>query len=176
MKTPIPNSYWVVDGLLLAGEYPGGYDPDDTRERLGRFLAAGIRVFYDLTEPRELQPYDALLDDVATERHMDVQYERVPIRNRAVPDRDRVRRLLASIGRNIDAGLPCYVHCWGGVGRTGTIIGCWMIERQRLGGGDALAQIAELRALTPHGRTTSPETEEQCAFVEAWAGGTQEDT
>lgn len=114
MDTPIPNSYWVVDGLLLAGEYPGGFDPDQTRERLGRFLDAGIRVFYDLTEPGELRPYDAILDDLATRRGMDVQYERVPIRNRAVPGLDRVRRLLASIGRTSRPVFP--VTCTAGEG------------------------------------------------------------
>jgi hypothetical protein len=171
MDTPLPNAYWVVEGLLLAGEYPGGSGPDDTRERLSRFLDAGIRVFYDLTEPGELRPYDGILDELATERQLDVQYERVPIRNRDVPDRARARRLLASIGTNVDARLPCYVHCWGGIGRTGTIVGCWLVEREQLAAPDALARIGALRALTPHCRATSPETGGQCEFVSAWDSG-----
>jgi hypothetical protein len=174
MQTPISNSYWVVDGLLLAGEYPGGAGPDDTRERLGRFLDAGIRVFYDLTERGELQPYDSILDDVAAERGVEAKYERVPIRNRHIPDPEQVRRLLASIGESIDAGLACYVHCWGGIGRTGTIVGCWLIERQRLSGDDALGRIGKLRAATPHGGTASPETDEQCAFVTEWSAAEDE--
>ncbi len=171
MDTPIPNSYWVIEGLLLAGEYPGGPYSEETRERLGRFLDAGIRVFYDLTEPGELPPYDAALDTLAASRRLDVQYERVPIRNRAVPDGERVRRLLSSIRTNVEAGLACYVHCWGGVGRTGTIVGCWLVEQRESNGDDALARIAVLRASTPHRRIMSPETGEQCAFVTSWTSG-----
>ncbi len=175
MQTPIPNSYWVIDGLLLAGEYPGGSNPEETHGRLERFLDAGIRVFYDLTERGELRPYEAVLQEVADGRGIDVTYERVPIRNRTVPEREQVQRVLASIGENIEAGRPCYVHCWGGVGRTGTMVGCWLVERQQLGGDDALGRIAELRAKTPHAHVTSPETDEQCAFVAEWLAGEDQD-
>ena len=66
---PIPDSYWLVDGLLLAGEYPGTGDPRGTREKLARFLDAGIRTFIDLTEVREpLARYDGILQELARER------------------------------------------------------------------------------------------------------------
>jgi hypothetical protein len=45
---PVPDSYWVVDDLLLAGEYPGEIDPDETRRKLRAFLDAGVRLFIDL--------------------------------------------------------------------------------------------------------------------------------
>jgi hypothetical protein len=45
---PDPNTYWVVPGKLLAGEYPGAPDSEETRRRLRRFLAAGVRHFIDL--------------------------------------------------------------------------------------------------------------------------------
>ena len=47
---PDPNTYWVVPGKLLAGEYPGARDPEEARSRLGKFLAAGVRHIIDLTE------------------------------------------------------------------------------------------------------------------------------
>jgi hypothetical protein len=53
---PDPNTYWVVAGKLLAGEYPGARDPEEARRRLRRFLAAGVRHFIDLTEVDELSP------------------------------------------------------------------------------------------------------------------------
>jgi len=49
---PDPNTYWVVPGKVLAGEYPGARDSEEARRRLRRFLAAGLRHFIDLTETR----------------------------------------------------------------------------------------------------------------------------
>ena len=54
---PDPNTYWVIPGKLLAGEYPGARNPEEARSRLRKFLAAGIRHFIDLTEVGELTPY-----------------------------------------------------------------------------------------------------------------------
>jgi hypothetical protein len=43
---PDPNTYWVVPGKLLAGEYPGAQDPEGARRLLRRFLQAGVRSFH----------------------------------------------------------------------------------------------------------------------------------
>jgi hypothetical protein len=37
---PDPNTYWVIPGKLLAGEYPGDRDSEEARSRLRKFLAA----------------------------------------------------------------------------------------------------------------------------------------
>ncbi len=61
---PIPDSYWLIDGMLLAGEYSGTHRESVTREKLTKFLDAGIRTFIDLTEATEpLAKYDGLLRD-----------------------------------------------------------------------------------------------------------------
>ena len=39
-------------------------------------------------------------------------------------------------------GRTVYVHCWGGIGRTGTVVGCWLV-RHGLTGRGALDQIAD---------------------------------
>ena len=66
---PDPNTYWVVRGKLLAGEYPGAPDPEEARRRLRRFLAAGVRHFIDLTEAGELEPYaESLTEETALTR------------------------------------------------------------------------------------------------------------
>ena len=41
-QTPIPDSYWVIPGKFLAGEYPGALDLDTAQMRLRRFVAAGV--------------------------------------------------------------------------------------------------------------------------------------
>ena len=82
----------------------------------------------------------------------------------AVPRPADLQALLSQLEANVYAVTPSYVHCWGGVGRTGTVIGCWLVEH----GYDALTRIADLRRGTPDGRRRSPETDEQCALVFGW--------
>ncbi len=51
--TPIPDSYWVIPGKLLAGEYAGQPTDVGAIDRLKRFLNAGVNAFIDLTEANE---------------------------------------------------------------------------------------------------------------------------
>ncbi len=61
-NTPIPDSYWLVPGKLLAGEYPGAQAEAEARMKLRAFLDAGVTCFLDLTEEDEgLRPYSPLL-------------------------------------------------------------------------------------------------------------------
>lgn len=169
MHRPIPDSYWVVDGLLLAGEYAGAATPASARRKLEALLDAGIRAFFDLTEEGELSPYDDMLRDLAHDRGLSVAYDRVPIRDLGVPRPADLHGLLSRLKTNVDRGTPSYVHCWGGIGRTGTVIGCWLVEHGAMDGKTALKRIAELRRGTPDGRRRSPETDEQSALVLGWA-------
>jgi len=168
MDVPVRNSYWVVERQLLAGEYPAGGLDDERRERLSALLDAGIRSIVDLTEAHELRPYHALLREIATERGLQVEHRRMSVTNRGVPTTEHMHAILRYIRAEIDAGRPVYVHCWGGIGRTGTVVGCWMIDAGPCGAADAIARIAELRRATPDATVASPETSEQVEFVNAW--------
>jgi protein-tyrosine phosphatase len=167
MDVPLRNSYWVIEGQLLAGEYPAVGPDEERHARVKALLDAGIRSFVNLTETHELRPYQALLNDIATERDLDVQYRCMSIENRGIPTVDHMHAILRHIREEIDAGRPVYVHCWGGIGRTGTVVGCWMVERGTCGAVEAIAEIANLRRLIPQ-PSPSPETEEQADFVNGW--------
>ena len=168
-KGPIPDSYWLVDGKLLAGEYPATSNPAATREKLAKFLDAGIRTFVDLTEHRDyLAKYDEALRALADERGIETRHIRFGIPDLCIPsDPSLTRRVLDTIRDEIAKGRPVYVHCWGGIGRTGTMIGCWLVE-QGMSGPEALERIAELRKELPDGFRRSPETEEQRRYVCEW--------
>ena len=64
METPIPESYWVVAGKLLAGEYPGSITDSAAPGKVQSFVEMGITLFIDLTETRELKPYAHLLPEL----------------------------------------------------------------------------------------------------------------
>ena len=170
-RGPIPDSYWLIPGTLLAGEYPATYVEADTREKLAKFLDAGIRTFINLTEDRELSSYEQILQLLSAERGIETRHIRQSIRDYSTPrERAQMVSILATIRDEIAAGRPVYVHCWGGIGRTGTVVGCWLVE-QGLTGDEALRRIAELRRGTPDGRLRSPESDEQCRYVREWLEG-----
>lgn len=161
MRPPIPDSYWVVPGQLLAGEYPGAKLAADAEPRLAAFTAAGITSFVDLTEESEgLSLYSPLIGGA--------RCKRLPIRDGGCPTPAEMRAILDWIDSEIADGHVVYVHCWGGHGRTGTVIGCWLVRHGAVPKA-ALAQIAELRREVPDAAwMPSPETGEQTKLVERW--------
>src|SRR5260221_14694643 len=99
---PDPDTYWVVPGKPLAGEYPGAPDSEEARRRLRRFLAAGVRHFIDLTEVGELEPYAELLTE---EAGSNTSYERFPIRDVSVPEEPKaMAEIISCIARPIAEG------------------------------------------------------------------------
>lgn len=166
MPGPIESSYWVAPGRLLAGPYPAARSEDETRARLRALIEAGVSVFVDLTEPHELAPYMPLALEEAGRLGRHVRHVRLPIVNFDVPQPEHMRAILDTIDAAVRGGETVYVHCMGGIGRTGTTVGCWLVR-----GGqpveDALQAIERLRG----DGIESPETPEQFAFVRGWREG-----
>jgi len=158
-RGPIPGSYWVAPARLLAGEYPSELDEAEAEEKRALLAQAGVDFFLDLTEEGELPPYEG--------RIAPLEHRRMHIRDFGCPSRGEMRAILDTIDDALARGRRVYVHCWGGIGRTGTVIGCWLVRHGRRPH-DALALIAERRRDMPAGRRRSPETDEQRLFVEGW--------
>jgi ADP-ribosyl-[dinitrogen reductase] hydrolase len=161
--TPLRNSYWVVPGKVLAGEYPGGTNTEATRERLKRLLAAGVECFMDLTHPGELTPYD-------TDLPLSIEYLRKPIRDHGIPaQRAHMSEILDCIQDSVESGRCVYVHCRAGIGRTGMVIGCLLVERG-LPGEAALDELNRLWQQSERSQSwgSVPETDEQSNFVRNW--------
>ena len=169
LNRPIPESYWIIPARFLAGEYPAAPTVSRTRERLSRFLEAGIDTFFDLTIQNELPSYLPLLREQANLRNLDVRYERFSILDHRIPMRGVMTGILDAIDSTLAEGHNIYVHCWGGIGRTGTTVGCYLV-RQGLTGEQALAQLAEWWKGVPKSSyfPRSPETDRQVKFVLNW--------
>ena len=152
---PAPAHYAVCDDLI-AGGYP------DTPEAVEALEREGVTLFVDLTHPSDpLDDYGHLLRGSRR-----VAY---PIPDMGTPTAGYVMRILDDIDGARAQGGTVYVHCWGGVGRTGTVIGCWLVRHQ-LDEGDPIARLAELRAAVA-GERPSPETPAQVALVRGWRRG-----
>ena len=99
---------------------PGNIRAIRTRRRpsvkIKRMVHFGVKHFVDLTEEGELKPYSHLLPKGTT-------YLRFPIPDCGVPRSiESVNRLLDKIADFEKMDGYTYIHCWGGVGRTGTIV------------------------------------------------------
>ena len=167
---PPHDAYWVTPGRLLAGPYPGAKYGVEAEGKLVDFLDLGVTCFIDLTEEGEgeLEPYAALLRELARRCGVDVSYLRMAIRDVDVAPVWRMHAIQAAISHALDAGEVVYVHCWGGVGRTGTVIGCHLVENTDDTGQQALETLKQLRYSTQRAHRVSPETSEQRAMVRAW--------
>jgi protein-tyrosine phosphatase len=166
---PILESYWVEENRLLVGEYPGSYNDETTRQKIDTFIEAGINTFIDLTQPHELPSYEAILKEQGRIYDVKTRYHRFAIRDHTVPARETMTSILNTIDEALKGGHGVYVHCWGGVGRTGIVVGCYLVRRGHSNKG-ALALVNTLYKTRPNNiyLPRSPETNEQINFILNW--------
>ena len=167
---PFSNSYWVIPNRFLAGEYPGAFGAERIRKRLDALLEAGMDTFVNLTRLDELPDYAPILFERAGYYQKDVRVHRLAIEDFGLPTRELMLDILSVIEGALNEGRNVYVHCWGGIGRTGTTVGCYLVRRGRTGE-EALRQLAEWWQTVPKSQIhqRSPETSEQAQFVRNWA-------
>src|SRR5262249_10472658 len=109
------------------------------------------------THDGELEPYAGLVAPPARRLNR-------PIRDFSVPARDDLVATLDEIDAELAAGGIVYVHCWAGCGRTGVVVGSWLV-RHGLDPNLALARSAE------PGGLGCPQTLEQRMLVLGWKSG-----
>ncbi len=175
MNAPIPQSYWVVPDLLLAGSYPGDDSLEGSRQILQNLLDVGIRQFISLMEPLELNwdgrpfpHYEEPLKALADEMGAAVTFNRMPVRDMSIPTDSHMERILDLIDASVRDNRPVYVHCLGGRGRTGSVVGCYLARHGHARSLKALDRINALRKGTENRHRPSPETSEQVGMVLRW--------
>ena len=167
---PIPESYWVVPGRFLAGGYPvARRNQTLIQPGLATFLEAGFNTFFDLTRTGELPPYLPSLQEEAARYGISVDYQQVHFQDKGLPGHEQMIMLLDAIDAALAAGRKVYLHCWGGIGRTGVVVGCWL-ARHGLTGRQALLRLNELYQTAEQSRfyPQSPETDAQVKFILDW--------
>jgi protein-tyrosine phosphatase len=170
LPTPIPQSYWVVPGQLLAGEYPRDKDENTSQQKIHQLLASGVAAVIDLTAADDgLLPYAQWLGTAT--------HHSFPIPDVSVPaSASTTIAILDTIDHYLAQRQIVYVHCWGGVGRTGVIIGCWL-ARHGFEGEAALERLRYLWQQCPKSQhRRSPETSEQERYICQWPAAGRADT
>jgi protein-tyrosine phosphatase len=142
---------------LIAGRHPCAWGAEEAEDEVRGLLAQGVTLFLDLTQDGELEPYAGHLPP-------QVRHVRMPIRDFSVPTPEALVATLDEIDDELAAGGLAYVHCWAGCGRTGVVVGCWLV-RHGTAPNAALARIADTRGLG------CPQTLEQRLVIMGWEAG-----
>lgn len=133
------RNFRMVDPKVWRGAAPSraGYES---------LAAAGVRTVIDLRAEENLEVDEDHLHDLGLRRVA------IPLRDGQIPTPVEVGRFLAAV--NSSSG-PAFVHCGAGVGRTGTMVGAYLI---------ATGQADEWAALRGN-LAVGPPSLEQLAFV-----------
>ncbi|GAB4815508.1 hypothetical protein N2152v2_002554 [Parachlorella kessleri] len=188
MKGPTPWSNWVIRGRILAGAYPASLDDFETDHILTTLLELGVNTFvclqaeFALHTPETswrtghgLRPYikDAqrLLirarETQSTRIKQDkLDFLHLPIIDGSVTSDTALSRLADDCNMRVLRGERLYIHCWGGHGRTGTLVATMLGRLYSLSCSNALryTQAFHDSRKYPQG-VRSPQTQPQVAQV-----------
>lgn len=130
---------WVIDGRLGGMAYPGlsypGYGIEGLARDLGFLREQGVRSIVSLTDP----PLDR---DALRSAGLDCLH--LPIPDMASPTGEEVDRFVAFVSTCLESDKPTAVHCAVGMGRTGTLLACYLVK-EGLSGMEAIQEVRRRR-------------------------------
>ena len=134
---------------LGACNLPG---PDDL-ERLAR---EGVTLIVSLVEDEEF--YDKWpggpREFIDYAEHLGMRVVRLPTRDFGAPSQEEACRVLRVIHEELERGGKVVVHCYGGIGRTGTLLAAYLIVYEGYTRQEAVEEVSRI-----HARPQSPEQE-----------------
>ena len=105
---------------------------------------------------------------LALGHHLGRAGRRFAIVDRSVPSLPGINTILDELIAALAHRETVYVHCWGGRGRTGTVVGCYLRRARGLAGLETLGVLAELTQHDPKAFWPEPEMDCQRKFIEQW--------
>jgi atypical dual specificity phosphatase len=138
---------WIEDGCVAACGYPRG------ERSLRQLDAAGVRLLVNL-HPRAHPPHVLA--------RLELKELHLPVVDFTAPSQEQLAQGVQAMSETVSNGAAVAVHCGAGLGRTGTLVACYLVA----GGLSAEDAIAKVRRLRPG----SIETAEQEAAVRTFEG------
>jgi len=171
---PYGRSYWVSRGKLMAGYLPGAQHTVESIESdVNALINSGVRSIvnlmleFDQKDPA-IETYDKYFLMRCAELKFDANWKCFPIMDMSLTEEAHMIEILDYIDAEIEEGRIVYVHCFMGLGRTGLVVGCWLIRHGLATADDFIDKIKELRVNDIAGFAESPQTEAQVGFVKSW--------
>lgn len=166
---PFERSYWVIPNKLIVGEIPSAIEERETFQKLDGLIQTNVKLVINLMEEDEVNLEDKPFPDYfqyLNERG--VETIRIPIEDMYIPTKETMHEILNIINKITKENKIVYVHCWGGIGRTGTVVGCFLKQFQMAYNHNVFEFIDYLKRTTSIAQRLSPETEEQRNFILNW--------
>jgi hypothetical protein len=175
MILPFERSYWVIPGKLLAGEIPSSREETIRKEKVKNLVKMGFDAIINLMEHEErtfsgelLTDYIPDLEQFSTRVNRKIEVHRMPIKDLSITTPQKMKETIQLIQSLILDDKKVYIHCWGGIGRTGTVVGCYLLENNMATTESVIQTIEYLKRTTPIKDRRSPETDEQMDFILDW--------
>jgi protein-tyrosine phosphatase len=166
---PFERSYWVLPNRFIVGEIPASMNEKQTVAKLNGLIRINVNVVINLMEEDEKNYENKSFYDYGPylNKH-NIETHRFPIKDLSIPTIDMMRKILSIVQDSIRQKKIVYLHCWGGVGRTGTVVGCFLLNNSLASKENVLETINYLKRTTSIDKRQSPETEEQRKFIKEW--------
>jgi atypical dual specificity phosphatase len=129
---------WVEDRAVLGCAYPR------TERALSGLAERGVRVLVNLHERAQ--------DPRRLERH-GLREIHLPVRDFVAPSPEQIRRGVDAILEARVAGEIVAVHCGGGLGRTGTLLACYLVRSKGMVAEEAIHRVCAFRPGSVETRT-----------------------
>ena len=145
----VMNFGWVLDDELAGSQGPASLGD------LSFLYCQGVRAVVRMEERTIAADSGGMFDLVDMF---------VPVPDFTPPELDQIQRMVEFIDQQTKENRPVVVSCYAGIGRTGTVLACYLIHR----GQDPVDAINRIRELRP-GSIQTPEQEETVYGYAEWA-------
>ena len=122
------NFSWLIDNKLAGSGMP------TTINEINWILNQGVKSIITMTE-------NALPESWVK----DTKYLHVPTEDLSAPDIEKIDEAVDFIHERINNNEPVMVHCAAGIGRTGTVLACYLIKYQKYSAKNAIEKVRKER-------------------------------